>query len=196
MIRNSIKISKYSRMNGSNLSFYLLNDLFNFVPSSPRFITYYEPVSFSYRFHRRANFFEVSISHYSTRCQPTGLYFFSTFPSSILFFPGPDHSWEPDRLFASLDTRVRQFATPRYKNSHLGVLEQKKRARKMLSYQHSRESTYATLFSFVYFIVSRINLTRVTDLISANVKLVYLCKVHVALLYLCRIRRECFIRLY
>lgn len=70
MIQNSIKISKYSRMNGSNLSLYLLNDSFNFVPSSPRFITYYEPVSFSYRFHRRANFFEASISHYSTRSLP------------------------------------------------------------------------------------------------------------------------------
>lgn len=49
---------------------------------------------------------------------PCFFFFFSPFPSSILSH-SPGRSWGSDRLFASLEARVRQFATPRYKNSHL-----------------------------------------------------------------------------
>lgn len=111
MIRNLIKISKYSRMNGSNLYFCLLNNLFNFVPSSPRFITYntyyiIHTMNMN-RFLFHIGFIEESTSSrlpYLTvrhvRCQLACLYFFSMFPSPVLFSPGPDHSWEPDHLFA------------------------------------------------------------------------------------------------
>lgn len=65
-LRNLIKVSKYVPMNCFNLSFCLLNGSFNFVPSSPRLVARCEPVSFSFQFRRRVNFFGTSIFHRST----------------------------------------------------------------------------------------------------------------------------------
>lgn len=126
MLRNLIKVSKYIPMNGFNLSFCLLNGSLNFVPSSPRQAACCEPVSFSYRFRRRVNFFGTSISHRSTRTLYRPAFIFShhlSISHSLLLILAI-----LDRLFASLEARVRQFATPRYKNSHLrNAVDQRKR---------------------------------------------------------------------
>jgi len=53
-------------MNCFNSSFYQLNGSLNFVPSSPRLVARCEPVSFSFHFRRRVNFFGTFISHRST----------------------------------------------------------------------------------------------------------------------------------
>lgn len=139
MLRNLIKVSKYIPMNGFNLSFCLLNDSLNFVPSSPRLAACCEPVSFSYRFRPRVNFFGTSISHRSTCTLYRPAFIFSHhLPFSS---PDPGHPGCPDRLFASLEARVRQFATPRYKNSHLrNAVDQRKRrnAHEAFSYQGAR----------------------------------------------------------
>lgn len=88
------------------------------------------------------------ISPFDTFALPAGLYFFT--PSFHLPFSShdPGYSGCPDRLFASLEARVRQFATPRYKNSHLrnaADQSKKRKVREVFSYQRSK-STYATPF--------------------------------------------------
>jgi len=156
-------------MNGFNLSFCLLNNSLNFVPSSPRLAACCEPVSFSYRFRRRRNFFGTSISHRSTHLLHRPVFIFShrfLFSWSWLFrMPRSFVRVIRGSRAAICHAQIQEFAPP--ERDRPNANEKKRNAHEAFSYQRSK-STYAILVSFEFFNNLWINLTLVADVILVN----------------------------